>query len=95
MSRVDWSRLAVEVCEQGVVEDGVVGGSSQKQSHAGPESQIVGVGEDLVSATTVRGENKLGTGFEPGPRVGVAGRPWPRRVSQWRTAVPFHCDQVR
>ncbi len=42
--------LAGEVLEQGVVEDGVVGGSSQKQGHAGPEFQVVGVGEDLFSA---------------------------------------------
>ena len=58
--------LAVEVCEQSVFEDGVVGGSGQKQGHAGPEFQVVGVGEDLFSAATVHVEHKLRTGSEPG-----------------------------
>jgi len=53
--------LAVEVFEQGVFEEGVVGGSSQKQGHAGPEFQIVGVGEDLFSVTTLYIQDKLGT----------------------------------
>jgi len=59
-------RLVVEVCEQGGFEDGVVGDSRQKQGHAGPEFQIVGVGEDLLSATTVHIKHKLRTGSEPG-----------------------------
>ncbi len=58
--------LAVEVFEQCVVEDGVVGGSSQKQGHAGPEFEMVGIAEDLLCATTIHVENKLRTGFEPG-----------------------------
>ncbi len=53
--------LAVEVFEQGVFEDGVVGGSGQKQGHAGPEFEIVGISEDLFSATTVHVEHKLRT----------------------------------
>ena len=58
--------LAVEVFEQGIFEDGVVGGSGQKQGHAGPEFEIVGISEDLVSAATVHIEDKLRTGSEPG-----------------------------
>ena len=58
--------FAIEVFEQGVVEDGVVAGSGQKQGHAGSEFQIVGVGEDLFSAAPVHVENKLGTFSEPG-----------------------------
>jgi hypothetical protein len=42
--------LAVEVFEQGIFEDAVVGGSSQKQGHAGPEFEVVGISEDLLSA---------------------------------------------
>ena len=57
--------LAVEVFEQGILEDGVGGGSSQKQGHAGPEFQIVRVGKDLFSAATVHVENKLRTCSEP------------------------------
>jgi hypothetical protein len=57
--------LAVKVFEQGVVEEGVVGGSSQKQGHAGPEFEMVGISEDLLSAATVHVENKLRTGPEP------------------------------
>jgi len=59
-------RMAVEVCEQGAVEDGVVGGSGQKQGHAGPEFQVIGRAKDLVRATTVHIQNKLRTGSEPG-----------------------------
>ena len=54
-------RLAVEVFEQGVFEDSVVGSSRQKQGHAGPEFQVVGVGEDLFSASTLHVEHKLRT----------------------------------
>jgi hypothetical protein len=57
--------LAVEVFEQGVVEDGVVGGSRQKQGHAGPEFQVVGISKDILSIATVHVENKLRTGSEP------------------------------
>ena len=52
--------LAVEVFEQGVMEDGVVGGSSQKQGHAGPEFQVVGVGKDRFSDASFHIQNKLG-----------------------------------
>jgi hypothetical protein len=58
--------LAVEVFEQGVFEEGVVGGSGQKQGHAGPEFEMVGISEDLFSAATVHVEHKLRTGSEPG-----------------------------
>ena len=54
-------RLAVEVLEQGVFEDGVVGGSRQKQGHAGPEFQIVWITEDLLRATPLHVQNQLGT----------------------------------
>ena len=42
--------LAVEVFEQGGFEEGVVGGSGQKQGHAGAEFEIVGIAEYLLSA---------------------------------------------
>lgn len=58
--------LAIEVCEQGVFEDGVVGGSSQKQGHAGPEFEMVGISEDIFRTVTVHVENQLRTGSEPG-----------------------------
>ena len=58
--------LAVEVFEQGAVEEGVVGGSGQKQGHAGPEFEIVGISENLFSASIVHVEHKLRTGSEPG-----------------------------
>jgi hypothetical protein len=58
--------LAVEVFEEGVVEEGVVSGSSQKQGHAGPEFEMVRISEDLLSATPVHVENQLRTGSEPG-----------------------------
>jgi hypothetical protein len=54
-------RLAVEVFEQSIFEEGVVGGSSQKQGHAGAEFQIVWVGEDPGSATSLYIQNKLRT----------------------------------
>jgi hypothetical protein len=53
--------LAVEVFVQGVLEESVVGGSHQKQGHAGSEFQIVRVGEDLLSAAPLYIQNKLGT----------------------------------
>ena len=56
--------LAVEVCQQGVVEEGVVGGNRQKQGHAGPEFEIVGISEDLLSAASIHVEHKLRTGSE-------------------------------
>ena len=59
-------RLAVEVLEETGFEESVVGGSSQKQGHAGPEFKIVGIAEDLLSATTVHVEDKLRTCSEPG-----------------------------
>lgn len=58
--------VAVEVCEQSVFEDGVVRGRGQKQSHAGPEFQMVRVAEDLLSAATVHVENQLRTLSKPG-----------------------------
>lgn len=58
--------LAGEVCEQGIFENGVVGGSCQKQGHAGPEFEMVRISEDLLSAATVHIENQLCTGSEPG-----------------------------
>ena len=58
--------LAVEVFEQGVFEEGVIRSRGHEQGHAGPEFQIVGVGEDLLSATTVHIKHKLRTGSEPG-----------------------------
>ena len=59
-------RLAVEVFEQGVFEECVVGGSGQKQGHAGPEFEIVGISKDLLSAMAVHVEDKLGTFSEAG-----------------------------
>ena len=53
--------LAVEVFEQGSFEDGVVGGSSQKQGPARPEFEMVGVGENFFSAVPIHIENKLRT----------------------------------
>ena len=53
--------FAVEVLEQGVFEEGVVGGGSHEQGHAGAEFEMVGVGEDLVGATNVHIEDKLRT----------------------------------
>ena len=53
--------LAVEVCEQGVVEECVVGGGCHKQGHAGAEFQVVRVGEDLLSAASFHIQNRLGT----------------------------------
>lgn len=58
--------LAVEVFEQGVVEEGVVGGSSQKQGHAGPEFEMVGISENLFCTAPIHIKNKLRTGSEPG-----------------------------
>ncbi len=58
--------LAVEVFEQGVVEEGVVGGSGQKQGHAGPEFQVVWIAEDLLRIAPIHIKNKLRTGSEPG-----------------------------
>lgn len=58
--------FAIEVFEKGVLENLVVGGSSHEQGHAGPEFQIVGVGEDLFSASTIHVENKLRKCSEPG-----------------------------
>lgn len=57
--------LAVEVLEQGVLENLVVGGRGHEQGHAGAEFKIVGGGEDLFSATTVHIEDKLRTCSEP------------------------------
>lgn len=58
--------LAVEVFEQGVFEDGVVGGRGQKQSHAGAEFEMVRISEDLFSAVAFHIKNKLRTFSEPG-----------------------------
>ncbi len=63
--------LAVEVFEQGVVEEGVVGGSSQEQGHAGPEFQMVGVGKDLINGATLYFQDKLGTFSDPGAQDGM------------------------
>lgn len=57
--------LAVEEFEEGVVEDSVVGGSSQKQGHAGPEFEMVGISENLLSTATIHLQHKLRTGSEP------------------------------
>ncbi len=54
-------RPAVEVLEQRVFEDSVIGGSGQKQGHAGAEFQIVGIGEDLSNGASFHVQNKLGT----------------------------------
>ena len=51
--------LAVEVFEQGVFEDGVVGGGGHKQGHAGAEFEMVGIAEDLLSAAPFHIQNKL------------------------------------
>jgi hypothetical protein len=59
--------FAVEVCEQRVVEEGVVGGNRQKQGYAGPEFQMVGIAEDLLSAASFHIQNKLGTFLESNP----------------------------
>ena len=58
--------LAVEVCDQGVFEQPVVGGGSEKQGHAGPEFEMVGMAEDLFSTAPVHIKNKLCTFSEPG-----------------------------
>ncbi len=58
--------LAVEVLEQGICEDCVVGGCHHKQSQAGPEFQIVGIAEDLFSAVAVHIQDKLRTFAESG-----------------------------
>ena len=57
--------LAVEILEQGGVEEGVVGGRGQKQGQAGAEFEIVGIVEDLLSATSFHIQNKLRTFSEP------------------------------
>ena len=58
--------LAVEVFEQGGFEEGVVGGNGRKQGHAGAEFQVVGIAEDLLSATSFYIENKLRAFAESG-----------------------------
>lgn len=57
--------LAVEVFVQSVFEECVVGSSGQKQGHARPEFQVVGVGEDFLSAASFHIQNKLGTFSKP------------------------------
>ena len=54
-------RPAVEVLEQGIFEERVVGSRAHKQGHAGAEFQIVGIAEDFVSAATLHVQDKLGT----------------------------------
>ena len=58
--------LAVEVFEQGIFEDGVVGGRGRKQGQAGAEFEMVGIAEDLLSAASFHVEDKLRTFSEPG-----------------------------
>lgn len=58
--------LAVEVLEQGVPKESVVGRGGHEQGHAGSELEMVGIAEDLLSAATVHVEHKLRTGSEPG-----------------------------
>ena len=59
-------RPAVEVLEQGIFEERVVGSRAHKQGHAGAEFQIVGIGEDLLNGATLYVQNKLGTFSESG-----------------------------
>jgi hypothetical protein len=54
-------RLAVEVLEQGIFENGVVESRAHKQGHAGSEFQIAWIGKDLLSAAPLHIQNKLGT----------------------------------
>ncbi len=58
--------LAIEVLEQGVFEERVVGGGYHKQGHAGAEFQVVGVGEDLLSAASLYIQDKLRAFSESG-----------------------------
>ena len=57
--------LAVEIFEQGIVENLVVGGRGHEQGQAGSEFQIVRIREDLFSAAPVHVEGKLRTFSEP------------------------------
>ena len=57
--------LAVEIFEQGIVENLVVGGRGHEQGQAGSEFQMVRIAEDLFSVAPFHVDDKLRTFSEP------------------------------